>query len=259
MQKSTLAILVPTYNELQNIEILLRAIAAVQLLHQAWNFHVYVVDDSSPDGTGAHVEQLAIELNRSGYHVQLLTRTKKEGLGKAYIFGFNYALNDQVVRPDFVMQMDADLSHDPKYLNNFLEALDAGAEVVLGARYIPGGSCPDWGWHRKLLSSGGNYYTRLVLGSKVHDYTGGFNAYAVSVLRAIALDQLDSAGYGFQIDLKFQVLKLQPQIVEVPIRFVDRQHGKSKMPLNTIFQNFFLVLKIKFAAWSKPWKDSLSR
>jgi dolichol-phosphate mannosyltransferase len=248
MQKSTLAILVPTYNELENIELLLRSIAAVQALHQNWNFHVYVVDDSSPDGTGVHVEQLATELNRVGFQVQLLTRLKKEGLGKAYTFGFHYALNDQVVRPDFVMQMDADLSHDPKYLNNFVEALEAGAQVVLGARYIPGGGCPNWSWYRKLLSSGGNYYARLVLGSKVHDYTGGFNAYAVSVLKAIALDQLDSAGYGFQIDLKFQMLKQQPLIIEVPIQFIDRQHGKSKMPLNTVFQNFFLVLKIKFSA-----------
>jgi dolichol-phosphate mannosyltransferase len=248
MQKSTLAILVPTYNEIENIEPLLRAIAAVQTTHQHWNFHVYVVDDSSPDGTGARVEQLAIELNSTGYQVQLLTRLKKEGLGKAYIFGFNYALNDQVVRPDFVMQMDADLSHDPKYLHNFIEAFEADAQVVLGARYIPGGGCPNWSWYRKLLSSGGNYYARLVLGSKVHDYTGGFNAYALSVLKAIALNQLDSAGYGFQIDLKFQMLKQQPLIIEVPIQFIDRQHGKSKMPLNTVFQNFFLVLKIKFAA-----------
>lgn len=248
MQKSTLAILVPTYNELENIEILLRAIASVQMLHQNWNFHVYVIDDSSPDGTGVHVEQLALELNRPGYQTQLLTRTKKEGLGKAYIFGFNYALNDQMVRPDFVMQMDADLSHDPKYLNHFIAALESGAQVVLGARYIPGGGCPNWSWYRKLLSSGGNHYARLVLGTKVHDYTGGFNAYTGSVLRAVALDQLDSAGYGFLIDLKFQILKQQPRIVEIPIQFIDRQFGKSKMPLNTIFQNFFLVLKIKFAA-----------
>ena len=248
MHKSTLAILIPTYNEVENIELLLRAIAAVQVLHQNWNFHVYVVDDSSPDGTGAHVEQLATELNRAGYQVQLLTRLKKEGLGKAYIFAFNCALDDQAVRPDFVMQMDADLSHDPKYLSNFIEALEAGAQVVLGARYIPGGGCPNWSWYRKLLSSGGNQYARLVLGSKVHDYTGGFNAYAVSILRAIALDKLDSAGYGFLIDLKFQMLKQQPRIIEIPIQFIDRQYGKSKMPLNTIFQNFFLVLKIKFTA-----------
>ena len=248
MQKPTLAILVPTYNELENIGPLLRAIATVQMLHQNWDFHTYVLDDSSPDGTGAHVEQLALELNRPGYHVQLLKRIKKEGLGKAYIFGFSYALNDQVVRPDFVMQMDADLSHDPKYLSNFIEALEAGAEVVLGARYIPGGGCPNWSWYRKLLSSGGNHYARLVLGSRIHDYTGGFNAYTVSVLRAIALERLDSAGYGFLIDLKFQMLKQRPLIIEIPIQFIDRQHGKSKMPLNTIFQNFFLVLKIKLAA-----------
>jgi dolichol-phosphate mannosyltransferase len=252
MQKSTLAILVPTYNEIENIALLLRAIAQVQFLHQNWNFHIYVLDDSSPDGTGVHVEQLAIELNKSGYKVQLLTRLKKEGLGKAYIFGFNYALNDHLVRPDFVMQMDADLSHDPKYLNNFIEAFEADAQVVLGARYIPGGSCPDWSWYRKFLSSAGNYYARMVLGSRVHDYTGGFNAYSIGLLRAIELNQLDSAGYGFQIDLKFQMLKLHPRIVEVPIQFIDRQHGQSKMPLNTVFQNFLLVLKIKFSAWFAP-------
>ncbi len=248
MQKLTLAILVPTYNEVENIELLLRAIATTQALHQNWNFHVYVLDDSSPDGTGAHVDKLTFELNRPGYTLQLLTRVKKEGLGKAYIFGFNYALNDQLIRPDFVLQMDADLSHNPRYLSNFIEAFEAGAEVVLGARYIPGGGCPNWSWYRKLLSHGGNHYARLILGSEVHDYTGGFNAYTTSVLRAIALDKLDSAGYGFLIDLKFQMLKQRPRIIEIPIQFVDRQHGKSKMPLNTIFQNFFLVLKIKFAA-----------
>ena len=233
---------------MENIELLLRAIANIQTLHQNWNFHIYVIDDSSPDGTGAHVEVLAPELNRSGYKVQLLTRVKKEGLGKAYIFGFKYALNDQLILPDFVMQMDADLSHDPRYLNNFIDAFEAGAQVVLGSRYIPGGGCPSWSWYRKLLSSGGNYYARLVLGSTVHDYTGGFNAYAVSVLRAIELDKLDSAGYGFLIDLKFQMLKQRPRIIEIPIQFIDRKYGQSKMPLNTIFQNFFLVLKIKCAA-----------
>jgi dolichol-phosphate mannosyltransferase len=254
MQTSTLAILVPTYNELQNIEVLLRAIGAVQAMHERWNVHVYVIDDSSPDGTGARVEQVALELIRPGYQIQLLTRIKKEGLGKAYIFGFKYALADSLVRSDFIMQMDADLSHDPKYLKDFLAALDAGAQVVLGARYIPGGGCPDWSWYRKFLSSGGNYYARLVLGSVVHDYTGGFNTYAVQVLRAIDLDNLDSAGYGFQIDLKFQMLKQSPRITEIPIQFIDRQYGKSKMPFNTIFQNFFLVLKIKFAALRIPRK-----
>lgn len=239
-----IAVLIPTYNEAQNIPGLLSAMMDMSAKLSDVSFTLYVIDDSSPDGTAEVVEKLNTQLETANFCAKVVRRAQKEGLGRAYIDGFKQmlALNPQ---PDFVLQMDADLSHNPEYILEYVKAVREGADFIVGTRYINGGSCPDWSWYRKLLSRGGNTYARLVLGRKITDYTGGFNMYSLDVLKKIRWDALDSAGYGFLIDLKYQTQRLSKKIIEIPIQFLDRQHGQSKMPLNTIFQNFALVLRIK--------------
>ena len=239
-----IAVLIPTYNEAQNIPALLSAMRDMSAKLSDISFALYVIDDSSPDGTAEVVEKLNTQLEIANFCAKVIRRAQKEGLGRAYIDGFKQmlALNPQ---PDFVLQMDADLSHNPEYILEYVKAVREGADFIVGTRYINGGSCPDWSWYRKLLSRGGNTYARLVLGRKITDYTGGFNMYSLDVLKKIRWDALDSAGYGFLIDLKYQAQRLSKKIIEIPIQFLDRQHGQSKMPLNTIFQNFALVLRIK--------------
>ena len=244
MNKIKIAVLIPTYNEVQNIPVLLRAMQAMGSKFSDVAINIYIIDDSSPDGTAQAAETLNAELESVNFKVSVIRREQKEGLGKAYIDGFKkmLALHET---PDFVLQMDADLSHNPEYIAQFIKGIGEGADFIVGTRYIPGGSCPDWSWYRKLLSRGGNTYARLILGRKITDYTGGFNMYGLGVLKKINWDTLDSAGYGFLIDLKYQAQQVSKKIVEVPIQFLDRQHGQSKMPLNTIFQNFALVIRIK--------------
>lgn len=244
MNNTKIAVLIPTYNEVQNISGLLHAMQAMSLKFNDIAFSIYIIDDSSPDGTAQAVENLIAQLESANFKVNVIRRVQKEGLGKAYIDGFKkmLAMTDA---PDFVLQMDADLSHNPEYISQFVNGVRQGADFIVGTRYIQGGSCPDWSWYRKLLSRGGNTYARLILGRKITDYTGGFNMYGLAVLKKIDWDTLDSAGYGFLIDLKYQAQQVSKKIVEVPIQFLDRQHGQSKMPLNTIFQNFALVIRIK--------------
>jgi dolichol-phosphate mannosyltransferase len=244
MKMINIAVLIPTYNEAQNIPALLSAMRDMSAKLSDISFALYVIDDSSPDGTAEVVEKLNTQLEIANFCAKVIRRAQKEGLGRAYIDGFKQmlALNPQ---PDFVLQMDADLSHNPEYILEYVKAVREGADFIVGTRYINGGSCPDWSWYRKLLSRGGNTYARLVLGRKITDYTGGFNMYSLDVLKKIRWDALDSAGYGFLIDLKYQAQRLSKKIIEIPIQFLDRQHGQSKMPLNTIFQNFALVLRIK--------------
>ena len=244
MNKIKIAVLIPTYNEVQNIPGLLRAMQAMGSKFSDVAINIYIIDDSSPDGTAQAADTLNTELESVNFKISVIRRVQKEGLGKAYIDGFKKMLALPDV-PDFVLQMDADLSHNPEYIAQFINGISEGADFIVGTRYIPGGSCPDWSWYRKLLSRGGNTYARLILGRKITDYTGGFNMYGLDVLKKINWDTLDSAGYGFLIDLKYQAQQVSKKIVEVPIQFLDRQHGQSKMPLNTIFQNFALVIRIK--------------
>jgi len=244
-----LAILVPTYNESKNIDTLLSALADVGKLTPDAEIHVYVLDDSSPDGTAAVVQDTAERLLSDRFRVTLIVRPAKEGLGKAYIDGLTRMLQLPIA-PDFVMQMDADLSHNPKYLTDFIKLAEAGHDFVLGSRYIPGGSSPNWQWHRKLLSRGGNMYARLVLGSHVSDYTGGYNMYAIALLKQIDLARLNHTGYGFLIDLKYKAASACGRIGQVPIEFTEREHGVSKMPASTIWRNFFMVLSIKLKSLS---------
>lgn len=244
MNLINLVIIIPTFNEAKNVQLLLGEISTIAELHCQVNFNVYVIDDSSPDGTAAVAQALSEELTRPNFSISVINRVKKEGLGKAYIDGFRSML-ELTNPPDYILQMDADLSHSPKYIPEFLAAARRGADFVVGSRYIPGGSSPDWSWYRKLLSRGGNFYARSILGRRIHDYTGGFNMYTIGLIRAMDIESIDYFGYGFLIDLKFRAARLAKKIVEIPIYFTDREFGQSKMPANTIIKNFILVPKIR--------------
>lgn len=235
-----LAVAVPTYNEITNVKKLLPALKK-NLSKTDADCTVFVIDDNSPDGTASVAEKLGKELKTSKFKVVVLKRKKKEGLGKAYVFAFHKILEKDF---DHILQMDADLSHNPKYLPEFLKAAEE-ADFVVGSRYIKGGSTPDWQIHRKLLSRGGNTYTRLMLSSKVSDYTGGFNLYSADLLRKVDLDSLQASGYGFLIELKYKALQKCSDVRQVPIVFMDRQHGSSKIPRGIIIKNLVLVAKLR--------------
>ena len=206
---------------------------------------VLIIDDNSPDGTGNLADDLKKAHRGKKFNVEVLHRNQKNGLGQAYIDGFMKLLGQNY---SHIMQMDADLSHDPKYIKEFISAINIqGADFVVGSRYIKGGSTPDWSLNRKLLSRFGNLYARLVLGNKIHDYTGGYNLYSSNLLSKIDPKSLtESGGYGFLIELKSKAAKKANKVIEVPIVFMDRRHGKSKMPKNTMIKNLLLVIKIKF-------------
>jgi dolichol-phosphate mannosyltransferase len=210
------AVIMPTYNERANIE------ATVGRVRRAVpGADVLVVDDNSPDGTGEIADKLAAEDS----HIHVLHRERKAGLGAAYIAGFHWALEQGY---GVVVEMDADGSHLPEELPRLLDAL-AGADLVLGSRYVPGGTVVNWPKSREILSRGGNTYARLMLGIKLTDSTGGYRAYRASTLRQIALDEVESQGYCFQIDLAMRAIRAGLRVVEVPITFVERVHGTSKM------------------------------
>lgn len=240
-----LAIVTPTYNEIDNIEKLLTSLQSISIEHPKDNFSVFVIDDSSPDGTADLVEALTPKLKRKNFSINLITRKEKDGLGRAYIFGFNKVLS-QNNKFDYILQMDADLSHNPVYITGFLHQAREGADFVVASRYMPGGGTPDWPWYRQLLSRGGNLYTRIFLGNKITDYTGGYNLYKASLLKKMNTDSIESGGYGFLIDLKYRALQEAKHVAQVPIIFIDRQHGSSKIPKNTIIKNFILVPKIRY-------------
>jgi dolichol-phosphate mannosyltransferase len=210
------AVIMPTYNERANVETtagrVRRAVPEADLL---------VVDDNSPDGTGEIADKLAAE----DPQIHVLHRDRKAGLGAAYIAGFHWALEAGY---DVIVEMDADGSHLPEELPRLLAAL-ADADLVLGSRYVPGGKVVNWPKSRELLSRGGNTYARLMLGVTLKDATGGYRAYRASTLRKIALDEIESQGYCFQIDLAVRAVRAGLTVTEVPITFVERVHGTSKM------------------------------
>lgn len=210
-------VVTPTYNERENLEWFVSGVFGV--LPTA---HVLVVDDASPDGTGALADDLALADPR----VSVLHRAKKLGLGTAYAEGFKWAILRQY---DLVFEMDADLSHDPAHLPQFIEAFARGADVVVGSRNIDGGGVVGWGVGRNFISKGGSLYARLVLGVGVRDLTTGFKGYTRKALVAIDPETLQSNGYSFQIETTFRALKAGLSVVEVPITFVDRRAGASKM------------------------------
>lgn len=207
---------VPTYNEAENLRPLLRRLRAAQPA-----VDVLVVDDASPDGTGAIADDLAARDTQ----VSVLHRTAKEGLGAAYLHGFRVALDAGY---DVVGEMDADCSHQPEQLGALLAALGA-ADLVIGSRWMPGGSIVNWPRHRELLSRGGNLYTRMLLGMPVRDATAGYRLFRRATLEAIDLDAVQSLGYVFQADLAYRTVRAGLRVVEVPIEFVERERGESKM------------------------------
>jgi dolichol-phosphate mannosyltransferase len=213
-------VLLPTYNERDNLEAILDAIFQAQP-----DFHVLVIDDASPDGTGEIADARAAADER----VHVLHRAGKQGLGKAYVAGFEWALA-QAHGYTHMFEMDADFSHDPRYLEPLLRACtEAGADLAIGSRYVPGGGTRGWPWHRQLISRGGGLYARTLLGLPIRDPTAGFSCIRRRVLETLQLGALESQGYGFQIELKYRAVLAGLRILEVPIVFVERERGQSKM------------------------------
>lgn len=241
-----IAVAVPTYNEALNIRELLAAICAVSQLHADDTFEVYVLDDASPDGTAAMVISSRDALEAASFKIHLVQRKGKEGLGKAYIDGFLHIMA-QPGPPDYILQMDADLSHKPLYISQFIEMAKAGADFVIGSRYIKGGGTPDWSWFRRLISKCGNWYARLWLGGRIRDYTGGFNMYSVGLLQRIDVRKISNLGYGFLVELKYKCLGHCHKKCEIPIQFMDRTHGTSKIPKSTIVKSFILVARLRLS------------
>ncbi|AWI08826.1 polyprenol monophosphomannose synthase [Ereboglobus luteus] len=239
------AIAIPTYNEAKNIGRLLELIRAVSQVHPEDSFCVYVLDDASPDGTSEVVAAESEKLKGRNFRIELVRRKGKEGLGKAYIDGFLHIMA-QSNPPDYILQMDADLSHNPEYITQFIEKASDGADFIIGARYIKGGGTPDWSLFRKFLSRGANIYTRLMLGRRISDYTGGYNMYNSGLLRKIDVSKISNLGYGFLVELKYKCMRNCEKLDEIPIVFMDRTHGVSKIPKSTIIKSFILVLKLKF-------------
>jgi dolichol-phosphate mannosyltransferase len=225
-------VVIPTYNEAENIGQLIPQILALP------RFRVLVVDDASPDGTGAIVAALAQVDPRVG----LLARPGKLGLGSAYIAGFRRALAEGA---DYIFEMDADFSHDPRYLPALLAAAEAGNDLVIGSRYVPGGGTTDWGVIRRIISRGGNLYAGLILGLPVADSTGGFRCYRRQGLARIDLSAVRSNGYAFQVEMAYRVYRAGLRIREVPIIFPDRRVGQSKMSRRIVIEALVNVWRLR--------------
>jgi len=224
----------PTYNELENLEPMLRALGDKDV-------HVLVIDDNSPDGTGELADRLAAELD----YVDVLHRERKEGLGPAYLAGFRRVLSGEA---ELVLEMDCDFSHDPNDVPRLIAAVADGADVALGSRYVLGGGVRDWGLLRRVISAGGSLYARVVLGAQVRDLTGGFKCYRRSVLETIELDSIHSKGYAFQIETTYRALRAGFEVVEVPITFADREVGGSKMSKGIVAEAIWKVPRLRLAA-----------
>jgi len=227
-------ICLPTYDERANIEAMLRAL-------QPLGVHVLVVDDNSPDGTGEIADGLAQELD----FVSVLHRPTKEGLGPAYVAGFRRALADGA---ELILEMDCDFSHDPADVPRLIAACDAGADLALGSRYVPGGGTENWGRIRRLVSTGGSWYARKLLGVGIRDLTGGFKCYRRRVLERIDIDAIRARGYAFQIETTYRAIRAGFDVVEVPIVFADRTAGQSKMSRTIVLEAITQVPALRFAA-----------
>ena len=234
MQAPRAVLCLPTYNERDNLEPMLRALGNKGV-------RVLVIDDNSPDGTGPLADRLATELD----YVDVLHRERKEGLGPAYLAGFRRALEDGA---DLVLEMDCDFSHDPNDVPRLLAAVEGGADLALGSRYAPGGGVRNWGLLRRVISAGGSLYARVLLGVNVRDLTGGFKCYRRAVLERIDLDAVESKGYAFQIETTYRALRAGFKVVEVPISFADREVEGSKMSKAIVAEAIWKVPGLRLAA-----------
>jgi dolichol-phosphate mannosyltransferase len=227
-------ICLPTYNERDNVEKMLHALAGLDV-------RVLVIDDNSPDGTGEIADRVAATLER----VSVLHRPHKEGLGPAYVAGFRRALADGA---DYVISMDCDFSHDPADVPRLVAACEAGADVAIGSRYVPGGGTRNWGVGRRIVSAGGSLYARTLLGLKIRDMTGGFRCFRSTVLETIDLGEIGTRGYAFQIELTYRALLKGFTVAEVPIIFTDRTAGQSKMSRAIFLEAVRKVPALRYAA-----------
>ena len=226
-------VIIPTYNERENLETISSAVLAAEP-----RADVLVVDDNSPDGTGRLADELAAKEPR----IRVLHREKKEGLGRAYLHAFSWALEHGY---QLIIEMDADFSHDPKYLPTLIDTALGGADLVLGSRYVEGGGTVNWGVGRKIISRGGSLYARTILGIGIRDLTGGFKCFNRRVLESIDLGQVKASGYGFQIELTYRALKKGFTVKEVPIVFEDRRVGQSKMSKKIFLEALTIVWKLR--------------
>jgi dolichol-phosphate mannosyltransferase len=224
----------PTYNEKDNVEPMVRALAE-------HGVDVLVIDDNSPDGTGEIADRLAGELD----HVEVLHRQAKEGLGPAYVAGFRRAL---AAGAELVLEMDCDFSHDPADVPRLIGAVEDGADLAIGSRYVPGGRIENWGVLRRFVSAGGSTYARVLLGIGVRDLTAGFKCYRRGVLERIDLDAVDARGYAFQIETTYRTLRAGFRVVEVPVRFADRTVGDSKMSRAIVAEAAWKVPRLRLDA-----------
>jgi dolichol-phosphate mannosyltransferase len=232
-------VVIPTYNEAENVERIVRAVAAELGRLVPHDYCILVVDDRSPDGTGAIADELARRLAE----VEVLHRMAKSGLGRAYLAGFERALAGGA---QLVVEMDADFSHNPKYLGDLLAAAER-ADLVLGSRYVDGGGVRGWGLSRRLISRGGGLYARIILGVRVHDLTGGFKCIRRRVLETIDLDSISADGYVFQIEVTYRALRAGFSVREIPIVFHDRTAGHSKMSARIAAEALWLVPQLRRA------------
>lgn len=227
MPTDRVTVAIPTYNERENLSQIVAAISSQ-------GYRVLVVDDSSPDGTGV----LADEMAERDPLVSVLHREEKQGLGPAYAAGFDRALREGA---EVVVEMDADFSHDPADIPRLIEAVNRGADVAIGSRYVPGGSTPDWPVHRRLISRGGNLYARIMLGIPTRDSTAGFRAFRAESLRSLPYRSAEASGYGFQVEMALRAHQQGLAVVEVPITFRDRTRGTSKMGTGIVIEAMKLV------------------
>jgi dolichol-phosphate mannosyltransferase len=230
-------VVIPTYNEAMNVEAIIRAAGAELERLVPGEHRILIVDDNSPDGTGRLADELAGELGT----VEVLHRPAKTGLGHAYLAGFHHALAQGAA---LIIEMDADFSHDPRYLGDLLRAAE-DADLVLGSRYVDGGGVRDWGLARKLISRGGSTYARTILGVGIRDLTGGFKCIRREVLEAIDLDSVQAEGYVFQIEITYRAVALGFRVKEIPIVFVDRAAGTSKMSTHIALEAMWAVPRLR--------------
>jgi dolichol-phosphate mannosyltransferase len=235
MKMNNMLVIIPTYNELDNIEIILKQTFQLNL-----GIDILVVDDNSPDKTYEKVQEL-IDNDIYNKQLHLIVREKKDGLARAYITGFEYALEREY---KYIVEMDADMSHNPKYLKDFLENIKE-YDLVIGSRYVKGGGVVNWSFIRKLISFGGSFYARTILGIKIQDVTGGYKCFRREVLESINFDELIVTGYAFQIEMNYRSAIMGYKIKEVPIIFEDRVAGVSKMSKKIFIEALWKVIVLR--------------